>query len=347
MVKRLCKLLAVALVAVMALALPSCVRRDLVDPGNTHYVRVYLDTEIKNVTTGFYAADRLRPAYEHPDLRPIRLCAPTTGRPVAERYLRNRHEDERGIYYDGYVICDAGDYDVMAYNFGTESTIIRNQHSFGNIEAYTNLVAPHILSRLTRYTRDANERIVYMPDHLFKSEYALAHIAPHRDIDTLTTREGDWFSGASIVKSYYLQIHIRGVQYASSIVGLLTGMGGSMKLHGARINEDDPVTIYFEMAHTEPENDEAVLYTTFHTFGKLEDLASELELSFDIITTDGRGHVVSLDITDEFYTEDAIERQWILIDKVIEIPKPVEEGNGGGFSPGLDDWENVDVDIII
>ncbi len=347
MVKRLCNILGICMfVALTALNAPSCVRRDLVDPGNTHYVRVYLDTMLLNVTTGFYNESYRRPDYAHPEIMRIMLCDPTTGRLVAERYLRNRHEDERGIYYDGYVICEAGNYDVMAYNFGTTSTIVRNEHSFSDVEAYTNVVAPHILSRLTRYTRDAEERIVYMPDHLYTAECSDVRIAPHDDIDTLLNTSGDHLTGSSIVKSYYLQIHIRGVEYASSIVGLLTGMGGSARLNGADLNEDDPVTLYFELTNTDPVNNEAILYTTFHTFGKLDETVSELELSFDILTIDGRGHVVSLDITDEFYTEDAIEHQWILLDKVIDIPKPEVVG-GGGFSPGMTDWQDVNTNVEI
>lgn len=343
MVKRIGKILIICLVAVMA---AGCQRRELVDPGNTHYVRVYLDDRIKNVTSDFYNEEHLRPDFTYPDVMRIMLCDRTTGRPVAERYLRNRHQDERGVYYDGYVICDAGDYDVMAYNFGTESTIVRNEHSFTEVEAYTNEVAPNILSRLQSRTRENAERIVYIPDHLFVAESEGVHIAPSPDIDTLRTADGDHFTGRSIVQSYYLQIGIKGAQYVSSIVGLLTGMVGSTQMHGAVQNTDDPVTLYFEMTHTEPEDDMALLYTTFHTFGKLPDETSKLTVTFDIITTDGRGHSVDLDITLEFGEPDAVEHRWLLIDKVIEVPKPVEEG-GSGFSPGIENWEDVNADIII
>lgn len=41
-----------------------CERRPLVDVGNTHYVRVYLDEELKNVTTGFYDPTLAKPEYK-------------------------------------------------------------------------------------------------------------------------------------------------------------------------------------------------------------------------------------------------------------------------------------------
>ena len=41
------------LFAVAVLAAGGCVRRPLVDIENTHYVRVYLDEQLLNVTTGF------------------------------------------------------------------------------------------------------------------------------------------------------------------------------------------------------------------------------------------------------------------------------------------------------
>ncbi len=328
--------------------LGGCVRRELVDPGNTHYVRVYIDNEIRNVTTGFYNPDYVRPSYSDPQALRIMLCDRMSGRAVAERYLRNRHEDERGVYYDGYVICDAGTYDVMAYNFGTESTILRNEQSLPDVEAYTNPVAPHILGALASRARADEEEIVYMPDHLYRSEYEGVRLAPSMDIDTLRTPSGDWLSGASVVESWYLQLRIEGAQYVSSIAGLITGMGGSVKLHGAAL-QPPPVTILMDF-HTDDDSPTgAVLYTTFHTFGRLPGESNTLELTFDITTTDGRAHVATIDITDEFLKPAATEHRWLLLDKTLKIPEP-EPGSGeggGGFVPGITDWTDVNTDIII
>ena len=41
-------------VCLCSAVLSSCEHRVLTDPTNVHYVRVYLDENIKNVTYGFY-----------------------------------------------------------------------------------------------------------------------------------------------------------------------------------------------------------------------------------------------------------------------------------------------------
>ena len=57
-----------ATLTVTAILATRCERRPLVEAGNTHYVRVYLDEEIKNVTTGFYDSSLPTPEYATPDV---------------------------------------------------------------------------------------------------------------------------------------------------------------------------------------------------------------------------------------------------------------------------------------
>lgn len=82
-----------------------CERRPLVDVGNTHYVRVYLDEELKNVTTGFYDPTLAKPEYKTPGMLRVVLYDAASGKVAAERYLRNRGTDARGDYFDGYIVA--------------------------------------------------------------------------------------------------------------------------------------------------------------------------------------------------------------------------------------------------
>ena len=126
--------------------------------------------------------------------------------------------------------------------------------------------------------------------------------------------------------------------------------------------EDDPVTVYFEMSpgaessaagvravksgSSDPASDEVLLYTTFGTFGNIPSAPNRLEITFDFTTVYGKPYYETFDITDLFLTEDAIVRQWLLIDKTIVIPDP-PKGSSGGFRPGVDEWGDVYTDIII
>lgn len=340
------------LISALLLLLTSCERRPLVDLFNTHYVRVYVDEELLNVTTGFYNQDHKKPEYSSPSVIRVVLADPQTGRICSERYLRNRMEDERGVYYDGYIIADPGRYNLLAYNFDTESTVIRGSNFLYEAEAFTNEIASHLYTKIPSRVKSSvpNERIVYDPNHLFVADCGDVVIDYVDHLDTLKTPEGDFFMAESIVKSYYIQIRVKGVRNISSSVSLLNGMSGSAMLHGKDMNEDDPVTIYFEMQMSDrAEEDEAVIYSTFNTFGKLPHVKNDLEITFDFLTTYGSHYSERMDITNKFDEEDAILRQWLIIDRTIVIPDmpPPTPGSGGGFMPEVGPWEDIETDIII
>lgn len=341
-------LLAAAALTLLALATSQCERRPLVDAGNTHYVRVYVDEQIKNVTTGFYDPSLKRPDYATPEVLRVALYDQTSGHIAAERYLRNRRVDARGVYYDGYIIAQPGDYRLITYNFGTETTIIDQSHLFHGAAAYTNEISSMLLQSLSVRADNDPQRIVYGPDHLLVDTHPNLQIDPREQIDTLYNESGDHFSARSIVLSYYLQIRVKGAQWISSAVGLISGMAGSALLNSGEARDEEPVTVYFEMERGGMDSNEPFIYTTFHTFGKLPDQTNNLSITFDVRTTDGRALTTTLDITDKFSEPDAVEHQWLLLDQVLNIPEPEEpEGSGDGFTPEVDDWQDIETDIII
>lgn len=171
--------------------LSSCEYRELLDPVNTHYVRIYVDENILNTTTGFYDKDYLKPYYEVPTIMKLMLCDPNTGETRFERYLRGTGKDEIGNYVDGYIHCEAGDYQLLAYNFGTEATLLRDERNCFLSTAYTN-----------RSTTKA-DGIFNMPDHLFVTK-ELIHVYNSEVIDTLYSghsigsKGGNWSKGGGV-----------------------------------------------------------------------------------------------------------------------------------------------------
>lgn len=342
-------LAAIFLTAVLILC--SCQRRELVDVGNTHYVRVYVDEHIKNVTEGFYNVDNARPNYKTPQILHVTLADPKTGEVRADRYLRNQGDDERGHYYDGYIICEPGVWNLLAWNFDAEETQISSTGNQFASKAYTDEIAYYLKGRLpSRYSKAGeitDEKIVYDPDHLFVASCGNVRIPYTSDIDTLRTPEGEWFRAESIVESWYIQIRVKGMQYVSSSVSLLTGMAAGKWLWNKEMDPSD-VTLFFEMSKSgeaSKSDDETVIYSTFSTFGKLPQAQNELELTFDFVMSYGT-HSETFNVTDEFYTENALNHRWIILDKVIEIPAP-SKGEGGGFAPGIDKWDDIHSDLII
>ncbi|MBR5857243.1 MAG: DUF5119 domain-containing protein [Bacteroidales bacterium] len=336
----------------IALIFLSCERRPLLELSSTHYVRVYINENIKNITEGFYNENYERPHYDSPDVLRLILADPATGIVKAERFLRNIGEDERGIYYDGYIYAEPGTYSLMAYNFDTETTVVTNSNNCTEAKAYTNVIASHISSNIpSRNQHSSDEKIVYDPDHLFAANCGEVKIGYNSEVDTLRTPEGDHFTAESIVKSYYLQVHVKGLEFVSTSIGLLSGMSGSSYINGSGMIENDPVTIYFEMlpgmlsgaAGISKTNTEGIttIYTTFSTFGKIENAQNALNITFDFHTIYGEPYSETLNITDLFYTELARDKQWLLIEHTINIPEPPKVGGDGGFKPTVNEWGDI------
>lgn len=347
----------------LILLLGSCERRPIIEMNSAHYVRIYIDEQLKNVTIGHYNNEYLRPAYKQPNVMRVVLADPITGIAKSEKFLRNKGQDEYGTYYDGYIVADPGTYTMMGYIFDTETTIVDESNNFTLSTAYTNEIASHLRSKISSRANVTDEKIVYEPDQIFVTPCEEVTIHYNNGVDTLRTESGERIVAKSLVKSYYMQIQVKGIQYASSTVGLLTGLSGSCHLVKKEIDTTDSVTVYFEMNPYAKEttgyqeyhnpgarnNDEGVvtLYTTFNTFGKIPDLQNRLNITFDFITTYGKTFNETIDITDLFTTTEAIDNQWLLIDHTIVIPEPPPTTGGGGFNPDVDEWEEENKDINI
>lgn len=351
----------------------SCEHRPLVDPetGTAKYVRIYIDEHIKNVTEGFYADDIERPEFVEPGVMRVALCDPNTGRVVSERYLQHYDRDERGYYLDGYIAAPAGEYKLLVYNFGTETTQIKNESNCFGAEGYTNHISMQYYSKLPRMFGTSRPNydqmnLLYEPDHLWTVADDKVVIREYNGADTLRNSDGDFYTASTIVESYYIQVKVNGAQWMSGSSTLLTGVAGSKKLFANEMVTTPPAILYFEMKERQrktvlvPKKDEegnvmnngeteetqsAYLYATFNTWGKLPDTESLFKITFSFVTVGGGNQTETIDITDYFKTEDAINHRWIIIEKEIDIKEP--ECGGGGFTPGVDDWDDEEHNFIV
>lgn len=351
--------------------LAACEFRPLEDPSNVSYVRVYVGEQDLNVTTGFYNPDFIHPDFQRPEVLRVALFDTENGQMVAERYLRNVGEDEKGTYFEGYIVAAPGTYNLLAYNFGTESTIVDEEDNCYGMAATTHEISPSLMSKLksTIQNRSAvggenttgagtksDEKIRYDADPLFVAGSEGIRILPHQGIDTLRSATGEpWFDAETVVKAYYIQIGVVNAQYIASSSCLLSGMAASTHMLEPDFEQSLETTLYFEMhpgaypdGYKPGVTDYRCIYSTFGTFGRLPDAQNILKASFEFTTTYGRQVDTTFNIALEFLKDDAIERQWLLLDFEIKIPEPPPgEDDSGGLKPGVDDWENVDSIINI
>ena len=351
------------------LVVSACNFHELSDPSNVSYVRVYLgDTKISNWNEGVFNPEFVKPDYKLPEIIRVGLFDKETGALVAERYLRNQGDDERGHYYDGYIVAAPGTYLLRAYNFGTESTLVGNEYNWYDMYAYTNVVSEAITTRFkggTRVTdgseaasqsRSPGEPIRWDADPLFVSNGMEVTVKFHAGLDTLRNADGSaWFVADNIVETYFLQVGVSGVQYISASAALLTGMASSVNLATMDFLSSEPTTLYLEMqSGSYPDgvykglNDYHCIYCTFGTFGRLPEEENLLQVSFEFLTTYGETYEVVLDVVPTFLNKEAQENNWLLIDKLITIPDPpTPEGGGGGLAPTVEDWGEVHSEIVI
>lgn len=349
------------LLSVMAILAVACEFRPLEDPGNVSYIRIYISDAFLNVTTGFYNKEFEHPTYAEPDIMRVGLFDPDTGNLVAERYLRNKGTDEHGKYFDGHIIVNPGVYNLIAYNFGTESTIIGGEYNCYEINAFTNEIAHSLKSKLKSRSKadpetKAEESIRYDADPLLAVNIEGLNVKPHTGIDTLRnpTTGKPWFDANSLAKFYYLQVGINNAQYIASSACLLSGMARSTHILEPDFEKSEETTLYFEMhpgsypdGYKPGVTDYHCIYTTFGTFGRLPGADNKLSASFEFVTTYGKQVDTTFNIALEFLKEDAIDRQWLLLDCEINIPPPEPGPNpgGGGFTPSVGDWGDVNTDI--
>lgn len=333
--------------------LASCEHRPLEDPLNRHFIRVYFDEHIKNVTYGFYDESRQETDYTTPEVLRYAFYNPLTGRQEYQGYLQSTGSDARGNYVEGYVPVVEGEYNLLINKFDTRSTHLKDEYVYNDALVYTKPVSEHIMHSLSsvRGISDSDvpvtDVILNEPDHYFVASEDSMLIRKTLALDTLRNAEGDHFTARSVVKTYYLQINVKGAEYVASASGYLTGLAGSVYLAGQRLNEEDESSIYFQLKsnHTTQRSDVSQAYCTFNTFGKIPSADTRLVVVFEFKTKYGTTQVEKIELNDLFETDMVKIEQWIIIDKVIEItPDP---NDTGGMQPLVGNWGQVEGDITI
>ena len=238
----------------------------------------------------------------------------------------------------GMVSIMPGDYRMLIYTFGTESTQIENYDSWEKSKAFTSNLSEAALRSLS-LKADGDEPISYQPDHLLVASSELESIPYHTGVYTIEAE------ARSVVESYYLQVRVKGLEYVSSARAVLTGMAGSAKLNTREADMNDCKSIYIDLLKSTDQGDDVVC-NVFNTFGRIPDRDNQLSVKFNLKTVDGRILEREYSLNELFESEACRLHHWLLIDDEIEVPKPPESGgSGGGFDPTVDDWEREEHEI--
>ena len=320
----------------------SCQRRPFSDNTTAVSIRLKVKTEVNHS----------RAAAEAETMR-IDLFDPETGAVVYTDYISTE---------GGYIYPVPGEYDLLVYNIGTESTIIRNEHNKNTVEAYTNDVSAYIKAQMEAFlasraearrqmaaettetkngtTKDpvleGTERIVNEPDHLYVGQLQNLTI-PAFDLgeERVISLEVE---ASSVVETWKITVSpVEGLQWISAVKALITGQVESHFV-GLDKKSDGVATVYFEMGK---DMDKGALTGYFNTFEKNPDYSSFLSLDLNIVDNAGEEHHYHFDLTDQFFDNDEYQ---LIVENPIVVEEPKVEG-GGGFVPKVDEWEDVQTDI--
>ena len=314
--------------------LTSCRHRMLYEGRRLHYIRIYIDEKIANTTDGFYRPNFVRPEYHFPHLMRVIVCEKHGGSLIEEQFLRTVHQDAQGRYFDGFLSLDAGSYLLLAYNYDTQRSVLKNEDNYFAIEAFTHHKEQHPSTKDTHL----------MPDDLFVAQSSQVEIKPCIAMDTVYNSSHQFFEARSCVKSYFLGCSVEGLEWVRSVSATLSGMRSNVRLHNTDLEEYPPTRIYFELnEHRDTLQQREMIYTTFQTFGKTHsDQHLVLDLDFELM---GHRHQHErIDLGDLFSTSDALTHQWLILPHKIKIKEPQ---NGEGMNPDIDNWEDDQQEIII
>lgn len=230
------------------------------------------------------------------------------------------------------------EYDVLVYNFDTESTWLEDENWYDKIYASTSLIPESFRTKLrSRATKGEKEEIVYDPDHLFVGRLTDVFI-PAKSVEAEPVVLD--VKCESIVESWIVEVSsVEGVENIGYIAAVVTGLSQSNKI-AANERSADYASVYFDNQEIDANG---VLTARFNTFGWTPAIDQSQVLSLVFTDIGGNGHVFNIDVSNQFKNN---REQKIVIKAEIDIPEPITTEDGG-FVPEIDKWKEIHTEIIL
>ena len=363
MTKRIVRILLAA--ALVMVSFSACHRRPLEEPSGA--VRIAIKVDVKTVTNVnanirssvvLYGSNTSlweeKMSQLDPELMRVLVYDPETDKLLTQSFISSTEIDAEGNkVFMGSLGISHGNYNFLVYNFDTPTTQVNQENSEQSIIAFTDEVSPAMKARYlgTKADDDEDINIHYEPEHLLVANEKDVRISPH---DTLVIVRTE---ASTVVDTYYLQVRVKGMQFASSASAVISGLSPSNHI-GYNIRTVDPsAAVVFDMEKGQDlsldGDNKDVLCAVFNTFGKIDQVSSELYVTFNVFDTAGNLRQYTANLDDVFKTEEAILYHWLIVDEsclVIDIPdpgvNPPTPGNGG-FQPQVDDWEEEEGTMVL
>lgn len=354
MTKRIFRILLVVLVLAGAV---SCHRRPLYDPESNIRVRVKVNVNaIANITLNTrYNNDpalyERRTLSMNTDEMHVLVYYPNTKNLYTQTWLRSKTTEDGMQVLSGNLAIDYGNWDIVIYNWDTQSIQKLGFNSENTLLAYTEEISNATRNRYlgTRAGEFDGISINEEPEHLFVAHKSV-DVMPRDTVIVINTE------AQTLTDTYYLQIRVKGAEFIqSNATAVLSGLSPSNRF-ALNLRTTNPASaVYFPLTISTDEHivgeDNQVMCAVFNTFGKIPDASSDLHATFSVVDTGGNLQTLDVNMDEVFKKKEAIENHWLIIDHVVwEIVNPGTNpppSGGGGFQPVVDDWDTIDGEISL
>ena len=262
MMKRIAKYTAALLLCILS---SSCHRRPLTTADYTVIVNISIDTNIVN-----YKVEK------DPSLMRCIFYDSESGAFVTQAFLPPT---------GGQVsLIPAREYDVLVYNFDTESTWLEEENWYHKIYASTSLIPDSFKTKLrSRASKTYEELIVYDPDHLYVGRLNDVFI-PSRSVDAPPVILD--VECKTVVESWLLEVRtVTGVENIGSIAAVVTSLSGSNKIAFDE-RSAEYVSVFFD---NQVIDENGLLTAKFNTFGWTDKIFEPQMLSLVFTDVAGKG----------------------------------------------------------
>ena len=245
-------------------------------------------------------------------------------------------KSEEGRKVDSYLSVEGGEvkvppgrYDMVIYNYNTESVMIRNDEAYETIEAYTD------------YCKglETSEKMVWSPDPLYVVSMNDMRIEKSEDVLLME------FQPKLVVKHYSFEIKVKGLKNVASIVCNVDGMDGGYYI------SNGSCTASIAPIYVEAHKGEDVIRGSFSAFSSSESANTRFTggvvMKLLLVKVDNTVQETKVDITAAVAPPPPGEEE----DPVTDIEIPIEEeievedvevppGGGGGIGGDVGDWDD-------
>lgn len=241
----------------------------------------------------------------------------------------------------GKIEISTGHYRVLCYNNDTESVLFDGMENFDTHRAYTRNgnVFEIIYGNAAGYAPMAKgtekERVVICPDMMWGDRLTDVEIKNSAEEEQVVI-----LHPAELICTYTYEVsHVKNLATVEQLCGSLSGMAPSEFLASEEL-ERECVTIPFA-AHSDGISR---ITGRFYTFGHHEANKIPHKMVFYVWFKGGTKYYYTVDVTRQ--VDQAPDRKHVhIIIEGLEFPQPLPED--GGFDVDVDEWINVDKDIIM